>query len=224
MNWGRPSCSPARGHGGGRGHRVGQGSGTGRGPRLFYPGCRATLCPSGTGRRDEGCWRVWGSSRARRGAGPQPCGWGLGRQPGSGRPTLSPCSRATSRCRWQHTMASSKRPSTLSVLPRFPLALASPMRSPRVLEGRRQQGAGLRAGRHPEPSKEPGQGRARPGRTNPGATGGDAGQGSRQRQARSPRAAPGREPGWGSLLCWAQPVAVGAQRGAPTEPRRVGGA
>lgn len=38
-----------------------------------------------------------------------------------------------SRCLWQQTTASSKRPNTFSVLPRFPLALASPSRSPIVL-------------------------------------------------------------------------------------------
>lgn len=53
-------------------------------------------------------------------------------------PTLSPCSWAMSRCLWQQTTASSKRPRTLSVLPRFPLALASPMRSPMVLESRQE--------------------------------------------------------------------------------------
>lgn len=64
--------------------------------------------------------------------------WGVGRDGRTGAglsATLSPCSWAMSRCRWQQTAASSKRPSTLSVLPRFPLALASPMRSPMVLEG-----------------------------------------------------------------------------------------
>ena len=48
-------------------------------------------------------------------------------------PTLSLMSRAMSKCLWQQTTASSNRPSTFNVLPRFPLALASPSRSPIVL-------------------------------------------------------------------------------------------
>lgn len=47
--------------------------------------------------------------------------------------TLSLMSRAMSKCLWQQTTASSNRPSTFNVLPRFPLALASPSRSPIVL-------------------------------------------------------------------------------------------
>lgn len=44
--------------------------------------------------------------------------------------TLSPCSHEISRCLWQQAMASSYCPRTLRVLPKFPLALASPIRSP----------------------------------------------------------------------------------------------
>lgn len=47
--------------------------------------------------------------------------------------TLSLVSLAMSKCLWQQTMASSNRPNTFNVLPRFPLALASPSRSPIVL-------------------------------------------------------------------------------------------
>ena len=92
---------------------------------------------------------------------------------------MSPCSWAMSRCRWQQTMASSKRPSTLSVLPRFPLALASPMRSPMVLEGRKEGGAGPRTGGTLNPAGSPGDGGK--GLGGPGAHGhwDDAGQGSR---------------------------------------------
>lgn len=93
-------------------------------------------------------------------------------------PTLSPCSWAMSRCRWQQTTASSKRPSTLSVLPRFPLALASPMRSPMVLEGRKEGGAGPRTGGTLNPAGSPGDGSKSLG--GPGAPRhwDDAGQGS----------------------------------------------
>lgn len=47
--------------------------------------------------------------------------------------TLSFMSLAMSKCLWQQTTASSNRPKTFNVLPRFPLALASPSRSPIVL-------------------------------------------------------------------------------------------
>lgn len=47
--------------------------------------------------------------------------------------TLSLMSLAMSKCLWQQTTASSNRPSTFNVFPRFPLALASPSRSPIVL-------------------------------------------------------------------------------------------
>lgn len=47
--------------------------------------------------------------------------------------TLSLMSLAMSKCLWQQTTASSNLPSTFNVLPRFPLALASPSRSPIVL-------------------------------------------------------------------------------------------
>lgn len=49
-------------------------------------------------------------------------------------PTLSLMSLAMSKCLWQQTTASSNRPSTFNVFPRFPLALASPTRSPIVLQ------------------------------------------------------------------------------------------
>lgn len=47
--------------------------------------------------------------------------------------TLSFMSLAMSKCLWQQTTASSNLPNTFNVLPRFPLALASPSRSPIVL-------------------------------------------------------------------------------------------
>lgn len=47
--------------------------------------------------------------------------------------TLSTSSCAMSKCRKQQAMASSNLPSTFSVLPRLPLALASPTLSPSVL-------------------------------------------------------------------------------------------
>lgn len=68
-------------------------------------------------------------------AGPacsQPGGGGLSPQ------TLSPCSWEMSRCLWQQTAASSNWPRIFRVLPRLPLALASPIRSPMVL--RRESG------------------------------------------------------------------------------------
>lgn len=48
--------------------------------------------------------------------------------------TLSPCSREMSKCLWQHTTASSNCPRIFRVFPRLPLALASPIRSPMVLQ------------------------------------------------------------------------------------------
>lgn len=48
--------------------------------------------------------------------------------------TLSPCSREMSKCLWQQTTASSNCPRIFRVFPRLPLALASPIRSPMVLQ------------------------------------------------------------------------------------------
>lgn len=53
--------------------------------------------------------------------------------------TLSPCSWEISKCLWQQTTASSKRPNTFKVFPRFPLAFPSPILSPIVLGEERKK-------------------------------------------------------------------------------------